>query len=96
MVCPGFADAHFGLGNLLLQAGRIDESVYYLEKAVEINPDKIEFLSNLAGVYFQKQQITMAMELMQRALESAKKQGDRELIRECLDKIHFLNQAVKE
>jgi tetratricopeptide (TPR) repeat protein len=93
---PGFGEAHFGLGNLLCQADRIDEAIYYLNKAVEINPESIEFLSNLAGVYFQKQQIAMALELMQRALFSAKAQGDSVQINECLEKIGFLNQAISK
>ena len=39
---PGLADAHFNLGNALLQAGRLPEAISHFEATLRISPDDSE------------------------------------------------------
>jgi Flp pilus assembly protein TadD len=68
--------AHYNLGILLMQAGRLDEAIIHFRKALEINPKKISALNNLACVYAQKKQLSDAIPLIQKALAVAKATGD--------------------
>ena len=69
-------DAHNNLGILLAQLGRSDEAITNFRKALEINPDEIRTLKNLAFALLQKGQWTDATSVLQNALESAKSAGD--------------------
>ena len=91
---PKFGEAHYNLGNMLLQTGRADEAISHYKKALEINPNKIDALSNLAGAYFQTNQLKEAMLLMQRALEMAKVAGDESQVKKSIENIELLNQAM--
>jgi tetratricopeptide (TPR) repeat protein len=91
---PKFGEAHYSLGNMLLQTGRTDEAISHYKKALEINPNKIDVLSNLAGAYFQTNQLKEAMLLMQRALEIAKAASNESQINKSIENIELLNQAM--
>jgi Flp pilus assembly protein TadD len=41
--------AHNNLGNLLARAGRMDEAMACYQKVLEMNPDDITVICNLAG-----------------------------------------------
>jgi tetratricopeptide (TPR) repeat protein len=45
---PNFADAHYNLGNTFMQTGQANEAVAHFNRALEINPDDVEALNNLA------------------------------------------------
>ena len=53
---PVYAQAHCNLGRVLLEAGRLDEAIAHLQKALEIQPDNAMVRSNLAGALLKKGQ----------------------------------------
>jgi Flp pilus assembly protein TadD len=54
---------------MLWRNGQLDKAVAALERALEINPDSIEALSNLATIWFGEKQLDKAEELLRRAYE---------------------------
>jgi tetratricopeptide (TPR) repeat protein len=47
---PDYAEAHYNLGNALLQQGHVEEAIAHYQKALEIKSDYIEAQNNLAWV----------------------------------------------
>ncbi|MCE0496607.1 MAG: tetratricopeptide repeat protein [Methylacidiphilales bacterium] len=66
---PGNARAHYTLGYVLLQKGRVDEAIAQDQKAVEINPTIAEAHNNLGNALLKKGQANEAMTQYQEALE---------------------------
>jgi tetratricopeptide (TPR) repeat protein len=47
---PDYADAHYNLGNALIQAGRVQEAIGHYEQALRIKPDFVLAQNALARV----------------------------------------------
>jgi protein O-mannosyl-transferase len=93
-VTQGSDAAYYNLANMLLQEGRPDEAIVHYQKSLEINPNKIETLSNLAGAYVQTNQPAKAVPFMQRAISLAKAAGDELQVKELSDNLERLNRAM--
>jgi serine/threonine-protein kinase len=68
---PSYANANQQLGGLLLNAGRVDEGVLYLGKAVELDPLSAFFRLNLANTLLVAGDLRRAREEFERAAELA-------------------------
>jgi protein O-mannosyl-transferase len=86
--------AHYNLGNLMQQSGRSEEAIEQYIKSLSINPNKLNALGNLAGVYFQTQQYEKAKNIIQKALHLAKAAGDTQQIKDIQGNIELLNRAM--
>ena len=51
---PGNVIAHHQLGLVYRQAGRLDEAIRELSKAIELDNQSVESLINLGAIYFDK------------------------------------------
>jgi len=78
-----------------VQVGRTDEAISQYLKALEINPNEIHALINLAGAYYATNQLTKAVPLMQKALEIAKAKGDTTQIKDIVFNITALNKKIR-
>jgi len=47
---PGFATAHYNLGNTFLQMGRAQDALFHYNRAVEIDPNDAEARNNMAWI----------------------------------------------
>lgn len=65
---PGKARVHYGLGDALKKAGALEEAQLHLERVLEIQPDHIDALGNLATLYCTTGRENECFELLQRAL----------------------------
>ena len=79
---PNYADAHNNLGNALFQTGHPDEAIAQFKMALEITPDKISTLKNLAIAYVRMGKLTDAIPLVEKALALAKSSGDESMVKE--------------
>jgi tetratricopeptide (TPR) repeat protein len=61
--------AHNNLGNMLFQAGRVDEAISHFEKAVEINPNSVEAHNNLGNRFRQMGRTSESLAHLQKAVE---------------------------
>ena len=53
---PDYAEAHYNLGNALLQKGSVDEAIAHYQKALQINPGYAEAHNNLGNALSPKGQ----------------------------------------
>ena len=61
------------LGYMLAERGeRLDESVRYLKKALEIEPDNGSFLDSLGWAYYKSDKLDLALDNLQRAADQLK------------------------
>jgi tetratricopeptide (TPR) repeat protein len=58
-----------GLGNALIQKGRVDEAIPHYQKVLEINPDVVEAHNNLGNALLQTGKVDEAIAHFQKALE---------------------------
>ncbi|HAX78019.1 MAG TPA: hypothetical protein DCY88_19905 [Cyanobacteria bacterium UBA11372] len=65
---PDYAEAHYSLGNVLLQQGKFDAAALAYQKTLTIKPDFAEAHNNLANVFFQQSKLDAAAESYQKAL----------------------------
>ena len=65
---PDFADAHDELGVLLFAAGRLDEAIAHLRKAVDLAPGSAVAHSDLGGALAQAGRRDEALQHIRRAL----------------------------
>jgi tetratricopeptide (TPR) repeat protein len=86
--------AHYNLGNIMQLQGRTDEAIAQYTASLRINPNKVNALANLAGIYFQMKQYEMAKYYIEQALDVAKATGDKQNIKDILDNIELLNQTM--
>jgi tetratricopeptide (TPR) repeat protein len=86
--------AQYNLGTILLLSDQTDEAIIHFRKSLEINPNKIEALGNLAGAYYHKKQFSEAVPLMQRALALAKATNDERQLIDITSNLERLNQVM--
>ncbi|WP_226593912.1 tetratricopeptide repeat protein, partial [Microseira wollei] len=65
---PDYAEAHYSLGNVLLQQGKFDAAAISYQKALTIKPDFFEVHNDLGNVLFQQSKLDAAAESYQKAL----------------------------
>ncbi|MFC1844040.1 tetratricopeptide repeat protein, partial [Thermodesulfobacteriota bacterium] len=65
---PKSVMAHHHLGLVYRKAGRFDEAVAALEKALEIDPYSVESLINLGALYFDMGNVDKAQVLNEQAV----------------------------
>jgi Flp pilus assembly protein TadD len=61
--------AHFKLGNVLMQKGRVDEAIPHYQNAVQIRPDYAQAHNNLGGALLQEGKVDEAIPHLQKALQ---------------------------
>ena len=66
---PGSGTAHYNLGNVFLQQGRLDEAMAQYREALEINPHQADVHNNLGNALLQKGRIDEEMAQYQESLE---------------------------
>jgi Flp pilus assembly protein TadD len=66
---PDDVEAHFNLGNALVQKGRVDEAIPHFQKALEIKPDDAEARQNLSNALVQAGRVGEAIAQYQKGLE---------------------------
>ena len=64
------ANDYILFGKALSEQGKIDDAVVYYEKAIELNPDKPEILTDLSAVYEKAGDSEKAVETMKRYLDA--------------------------
>jgi tetratricopeptide (TPR) repeat protein len=65
----GNSVAHYNLGGIFLQQGRMDEAIAQYQKTLEIKPDDDEAYNNLGNVFLQQGRMDEAISCYQKALE---------------------------
>jgi tetratricopeptide (TPR) repeat protein len=63
------AVAHYNLGTVLLQKGKVDEAMVHFQKGMEINPGYVEAYNNLGIALRQKGRVDEAIAHFQKVLE---------------------------
>ena len=91
---PDDADAHFNLGNALLQKGRIDEAIPHFRKTLEINPDYVDAHFNLGLALLQKGKADEAAFHLQKALELARAAGRQDIVQRLTAELKQLQGAT--
>ena len=79
--------------------GHADEAIAHFRKALEINPDNIITLKNLAIALVRNGQPGDAIPLVKKALALAKSAGDEPLVKEIsvnLEKLYELNRSFQK
>jgi len=66
---PGSPDAHFKLGTALIQVGFLSEGQASLEKALELDPDRVDAWVNLGGARLGRWDFVGCIEANQQALD---------------------------
>jgi len=59
--------AHYQRGLTLVELGRADDAIAAYAKAIELRPDYVKALVNLAGLYMEQQNAELAGKLLKRA-----------------------------
>ena len=67
-LAPVHAQAHFNLGVVLANQGKIDEAISHYRQAQRLNPDGVEIHNNLANVLRQRGQVDEALKCYRQAL----------------------------
>lgn len=65
---PGDADAHFRLGNILLELRQLDGAIMSYHRALEIKPDFAEVHSNLGAIFLRQGRLVEAESCLRRSL----------------------------
>jgi protein O-mannosyl-transferase len=66
---PASAMAHNNLGMLLVQTERLNEAMYYLQRAVALNPNNAEAHNNLGNAWRAKGRLDQALDEFRKAVE---------------------------
>jgi tetratricopeptide (TPR) repeat protein len=66
---PDDAGYYFVLGRHLQSAGKIDDAITALKKAIELDPNSAEVRAELAGVYARQDRVKEALEAAEGAIE---------------------------
>jgi tetratricopeptide (TPR) repeat protein len=56
---PGYANAHYNLGNILFRKGEVGEAIQELQKALELRPGNVDYENGLAWVLSTASQISL-------------------------------------
>ena len=73
----GFADVHYRVGTLLDEQGDAEQATRHLERALALNPDYLEALLALVGLYERHGDFQRGAALAARAQERAQAEGGR-------------------
>jgi tetratricopeptide (TPR) repeat protein len=82
-----------------MQIGHPDEAVAQFKMALEITPDKISTLKNLAIAYVRMGKLTDAIPLVEKALALAKSSGDESMVKEItvnLEQLIKMSRSVPQ
>lgn len=63
------AQLHFNTGTQLKEAGKFDEAIGHYRKALDIEPDHVEVLNQLAEVYYAQSRLAEAIAACQKAVK---------------------------
>ncbi len=63
------ADSHFNLGMTLVSSGDFAEAANYFQRTIELEPDHVEALINLGGLFGRARNLELAVKTLQRAVE---------------------------
>lgn len=58
---PGYADAHYRLGKIMLESGRVDQAIEAFARAIKANPNAAEPHSGLAGALLRSDRYDAAL-----------------------------------
>lgn len=72
----------FGLGNAYVQAGRIDEAITHLQRAVELDPDYSAAWKALGKALVAAGRREQALAVYQTGIAAARRKGDKQALRE--------------
>lgn len=67
-IAPNCAEAHFGLGELFFNYGRIRAAIHYFARAVRLNPGKAWYHYRLSQAYIQAGRLEKAERALKRAI----------------------------
>lgn len=82
---PQFKQAHFELGVLKEELGRKDEAIAHYRRAIELEPEFLPALRNLALLYFERKDTKNTREMVQRALKVEKDPECRKALENLLE-----------
>ena len=68
---PDFSDAHLLLGDILQEAGRLDEAMEHYRSAIRLAPDNARAHGNLGDALLRQHRLAEAMEAYSRAIQLA-------------------------
>lgn len=74
--CGETAQSHFQKGNELNQTGEYAKAAEEYEKALELEPDYVDAMTNLGVTYYRLQQLDKAIEVYTRAIAVAPEDAD--------------------
>jgi Flp pilus assembly protein TadD len=74
--------------------GRTDDAIVHYRKALEITPEAVGPLQNLAFAYVQNGQLTEATSVVQKALASARFSGNEDRIRTVEQLLAKLDETI--
>lgn len=83
-VAPGSAYAHANLGNELFQRGRREEARPFLLRAIRLDPRHATALHQLASIALEQQNVEVAVDRLERALEAEPAYVEARLLLVCL------------
>jgi tetratricopeptide (TPR) repeat protein len=78
-IWPGYADAHAGLAEALLEMGRFEEALNSIERAIQLEPANAEFYSTAGLVLTTVNEFSRARAQFQQALRLAPRNTDAQL-----------------
>lgn len=65
---PANPTGHYGLGNALRAAGRLEEALQRYQRALELSPGHLDAIAKMAGIYEQRREYAKAHEILQPVL----------------------------
>jgi Flp pilus assembly protein TadD len=74
--CGSTAEDHFRQGNEFSQSGDFDKAVEEYQRALELEPENVDAMSNLGVAYYNLDQLAEAIEQYSKALELAPRDAD--------------------
>ncbi|MFO1011342.1 MAG: tetratricopeptide repeat protein [Planctomycetota bacterium] len=82
---PNFMQGHFELGVLKEELGRKDEAIVHYRRAIELDPDFLPALRNLALLYFERKDVKNTRDMVDRALKLEKDPECRKALENLLE-----------
>jgi tetratricopeptide (TPR) repeat protein len=79
--------AYKWIGAILLEAGKKEESLPYLEKAFEMNPDDAQILYNLSGAYALNARYEKAKQILKKLYQINSNFPDADILKKQLDQV---------
>jgi TolB-like protein/Tfp pilus assembly protein PilF len=66
---PGYADAHFNYGYMLMHMARFEDAIREMKLALELDPLSLVINRNLGQLFYRARQYDQAIEILQKTLE---------------------------